>query len=120
MAVICIYRSGRTRAKLTSCQSCFPALRVDCALPFCKSHTFLCIWVLTCIHVCLSLQQAQAAAGGPSGAKRGSGTGGSKDPLGISDFWWDAAGWVLLVAGIGAIALVARGSGGAPAAPTKA
>ncbi|KIZ02676.1 import receptor subunit TOM20-3 [Monoraphidium neglectum] len=64
--------------------------------------------------------QAQAGAAGGRGGKRGSGAGGSgaKDPLGISDFWWDAAGWVALFAAIGGIALMARGGapGGAPPA----
>jgi hypothetical protein len=68
--------------------------------------------------------QAQAASkragGGRPGGKPGGGAGGGAaqaDPLGLSDWVWDAAGWVLLVAAIGGIALMARGgSGGAPPA----
>ena len=55
------------------------------------------------------------------GGKRGSGTGGGgggKDPLGLSDGWWDAAGWVMLVAAIGGVMVLARGGapGGSPSA----
>lgn len=62
------------------------------------------------------MKKAQAAAGA-AGGKRSSGTGGgAKDPLGISDFWWDAAGWVLLVAAIGGIAVLSRSGAAAPKA----
>ncbi|GBF91368.1 mitochondrial import receptor subunit [Raphidocelis subcapitata] len=68
------------------------------------------------------LQEAQAASkrsgGGRGGGKLASGAGGSggePDPLGLSDWVWDAAGWVLLVAAIGGIALMARGGSAAPA-----
>jgi hypothetical protein len=75
---------------------------------------------LSSIHPSSAQAQAQAGAAGGRGGKRGSGAGGSgaKDPLGISDFWWDAAGWVALFAAIGGIALMARGGapGGAPPA----
>ncbi|KAI8468070.1 MAG: translocase of outer mitochondrial membrane [Monoraphidium minutum] len=66
------------------------------------------------------IQQAQAAAGAGgrgSGGKRGSGAGGARDPVGISDFWWDAAGWVALGAAITAVVLMARGGAGAAPSP---
>jgi hypothetical protein len=63
--------------------------------------------------------QAQAASnarGRGSGSKRASGAGGAADPLGLSDWVWDAAGWALLVAAIGGIAMLARSGAPPPAA----
>jgi len=62
-------------------------------------------------------QQAQA---GRAGGKRSSGSGGGAgaagaDPLGFSDTFWDAAGWVTLVAFVGGVALLAARGGAAAA-----
>lgn len=68
-------------------------------------------------------EEASGQGGGKPGARRGSGAGGGSqgDLLGISDFWWDAAGWVLLVGIISGIALLSRsGAGPSGAPPSKA